>query len=376
MALKWVEKKLFEQSLTSTKVFRNIVRPAAYALAGGDPERVHELVLEKLNDYEDIIAKHADEFDFPELHVEIAGKKVMPFGPAAGLDKNGDVLYPLSHIFGFLVPGTVVVNPRKGNDPPRVVVDENKDEIYNAQGFPSKGLDYFLNNIRAYRERGGEKPVIVSICGIPPDEHSLDVAYRELEKLLDEINPYADGFIWNPFSPNTEAIRVLRTPEHFKRSAELMGEKVGEKLKKVKMGPYDHDEKPEWLDLVGSFMEGGGDGIVGVNTFMVPKEKVPSKDWGYPSAGRSGPFLRDYRMRAVKGAREAYPDAFIDATGGIHSPEQAWEALQYADVLKGYTPYTFHGFGLVIEMAEGVKLRLEENGYKTLAEYQAARRKV
>lgn len=370
MVLDWIEKKAFKIGLKSTGFFRNVVRRAAYSRANGDPEKVHELALESLNEYVDVIEEVSKDFDFKDLHVDIAGKEVMPFGTAAGLDKNGDVLKPLSKLFGYLKPGTIIVPERRGNDRPRVAVDEKLDEIYNAQGFPSKGLEYALGNIQKFKEEGGKGLLIPSVCGLPLKEN-LDKAYRELETILTKLNPYIDGVEWNPFSPNTKALAALRNPSEFKKSAKLIKDILGDKLKVVKMGPYEDNDKQRtnWLKLVEAFLDGGGNGLTAVNTYMVPKEKVPSETWGYQSAGRSGSFLQSYRQRALKGARINFPNAFIFATGGIDSAEQAWDALQYADALEGYTPYTFKGFGLIIEMAQGIRKKLKETKHKTLREF-------
>ncbi|MBI2583036.1 MAG: hypothetical protein HYW25_00065 [Candidatus Aenigmarchaeota archaeon] len=369
--IKELERRVFRRSLEDTRFFRRFARRTAYLLARGDPEAVHELALRELNRFEDVVAEVAPKFDFPDLHVGINGRSVMPFGTAAGLDKNGDALCPLSHLFGFLEPGTVVVQRREGNERPRVAVDDANGEIYNAQGFPNKGLYNFLRNAASYRERGGEAPLLISICGIPPEIGRFEMAYRELEELLDRLCPYADGFVWNPFSPNTVALTALRTPEEFRRSADTIAEKAEGKLKLVKMGPYDRDGRQQWLDLVDAWIEGGGDGIVAVNTYMVPREKIPARNWGYPSAGRSGPFLKEYRQLAVRDCRGAFPDSFIIATGGIDSGEEAWHALQAgADALEGYTPYTFHGFGLLPEMASFVQSSLRALGYAALSQFQ------
>ena len=42
-----------------------------------------------------------------------------------------------------------------------------------------------------------------------------------------------------------------------------------------------------------------------------------------------------------------------------------------ATALQGYTPYTFHGFGLLREIAEEVKTELKKRNFKNLQEYQA-----
>ncbi len=365
--IEWVKKAIFVKGLTNPTFFRRVVRPLAYKLSQGDPEKVHEMALTALNEFEESVREVASYFDFPYLKVSFAGKQVTPFGTAAGFDKNGDVLSPLSYIFGFQEVGTVIVNPREGNPRPRVAIDSKNGDLYNAQGFPSKGLDYFLKNIRTYREKGGDGFILVSVCGLPPSSDRLDISREELSTLVDSINPYVEGFVWNPFSPNTAALSALRATEEFGRAASLIAQKTSGKPLLVKMGPYDADQekRDNWLDLVDAWLKNGGTGLVAVNTYMTPKEKVPSETWGYPSAGRSGRFLQSYRDRAVKDARKVFPDATIIATGGIDTGEQAWNAFKSgADLLEGYTPYTFNGLGLLHDLACAVDTTLDMLGYK------------
>jgi dihydroorotate dehydrogenase len=374
MLLRYIEKKLFERGLMNCDFFRSIVRRGAYLLAGGDPERVHEMALEALNEYSDVVKEVADNFDSSALHVNFGDRRAIPFGTAAGLDKNCDALEPLSHLFGFQEVGTIVVDRREGNPRPRVAVDAKNGDLYNAQGFPSNGLGYAENRLREYRSSGGKGFILANICGIPPDADSLNLAFVETEILLEHLNPYVDGFVWNPFSPNTAALSALRTPESFEHYGRRIKERAGKRrLSLVKMGPYDDnpESRTRWLSLVESWMKGGGDGIVAVNTYMVPKENVPLKKWGYPSAGRSGRFLQEYRQHAISDARLAFPNAVIIGTGGIDSAEQAWNAFEAgADALEGYTPYTFHGFGLLFEMLSDIREKLRSNGYDTFAGYR------
>lgn len=377
MDMKWLEKKVFRAGLTNPTIFRRTMRPIAYYRAGGDPEKVHELALETLQEYGDVIEDAASEFCFPDLEVSINGKYILPFGTAAGLDKNADALRPLSHLFGFQEVGTIVMHKREGNARPRIAVDNNEQDIYNAQGFPSKGLPYAKNNLQKYRDAGGSGVIFASICGIPPSPDELGVAYGEAEVLLDELDQLVDGFVWNPFSPNTAALAALRTPETFEKYAQRVKRTADKRLALVKMGPYDSDpeKKERWLDLVRGWREGGGDGIVAVNTYLVPKEQIPSSGWGYQSAGKSGRFLQEYRQRAIRDARASFPDVFIVAAGGIDSVAQAYGAFEAgANLVEGYTPYTFHGFGLLRSMESGLISELHKKGYGTLREFQERQR--
>jgi dihydroorotate dehydrogenase len=204
----------------------------------------------------------------------------------------------------------------------------------------------------------------------------METAFTEMARLVDIVHLFVDGFVWNPFSPNTAALRLLRTEECFLRTAELLKSKAGSKLKLVKMGPYETlEEKGEWLGLLWSWMNGGGDGLVATNAYLVPRSEVPSREWGYLSAGRSGKFLQDYRDRAVRDARKEFPGATIVATGGVDSGKQAWKSFEAgADLLEGFTPYTFEGFGLLIKMAKELEALLKQAGYATLAEFVGGRR--
>lgn len=369
------------RGLFDPNYFKEHVRPKLYKKCDNDAEKVHEGTLDILNKNQWALELISPFFQPPkELMVSLNGKKIAPFGTAAGLDKNGDILTPLSHLLRYRPqePGTVVVNFRKGNDQPRVAADDKLEDAWNAQGFPSKGLSYFLDKIRDFREARGDKPVVyVSICGLPiSEERALEVAMQEMEQLLTTLNPYVNGFVWNPASPNTAALTRLRTPQIFRENAELMRRYAPNKLLLVKIGPYTEETKNQVFSLIDGFMEGGGHGVVGVNTVMFPKEQIPVSNWGYPSGGRSGRFLLAYRMRAVRDMHEAFPNAVIVATGGIYDGDDAYETFKAgATMLEGYTPYTFYGLGLLPRMERRVAQRLRQDGYQSLEQLQLEARR-
>ena len=374
MNVKWIKRAGFRLGLVNPWFFRNFVRPMAYKIVEGDAERVHEIALETMAANKDIIRDVASQFYYPNLKVTFCGKSITPFGTSAGLDKNADALEPLSYIFGFHEFGTVVVNPREGNKRPRVVADAKARIVYNAQGFPQKGLEYTLKKVRKYREDGGKGTLLANICGLPPEVDKIQIAHQELRQLVSSLEPYVEGLVWNPYSPNTAALKMLRTPEEFKHSAEIITDCAPEKPIFVKMGPYEDcpEEQEPWLKLAHAWTQGGGTGFVAVNTKMVNAEKVPLKEWGYPSAGKSGKALQDYRRRAISDLRKTFPDAEIIATGGIDSGNEAWDSFSRgANVVAGYTPYIFEGFGLQRNIAREIQNNLSLLNYDTLVEFQA-----
>ncbi len=368
------EKIMMLRGIFNPAQFKTSVRPMIYKKADNDPERVNELVLEMMRHNGLEMSMLSVLFRAPEqLRIEVNGQGIIPFGTAAGLDKNGDALGPFSDFFGFLEPGTVVVNPREGNPRPRVYADDPNLDLYNEQGFQNKGLEYFKNNLVSYKKQKGKAPVYVNICGMPMSEqNAVGVAMDEMKQLLSALEPYADGFVWNCASPNTEALKLLRDPQIFSDTAKLMKDCAPNKLRLVKMWPYEPEEKDSSLKFVASFIDGGGHGVITTNTKMFPKEQIPAPNWGYKSAGRSGAFLRQYRLRSVKDMRKAFPEAIIVATGGIYDGNDAYDTFAAgANMLEGYTPYTYYGLGLLRQIEKGVVKRLESDGYDTLAHLQS-----
>ncbi len=397
-------------SLHSPWFFRNVVRPELYKRCKkpdgtADSEDVHRVAAEMADRYVTVFEANRNLFSFPELAVRIRNLRMQPFGTAAGFDKNGDMLAPLSYVFGFQTIGTVVVDPWEGNDQPRVAVDDKREDMYNAQGFPSKGKDYVIDKLQRYRRSNApQKPVIANVCGLPhvirergaasfvptkyrvviersngmvvykefadiqesETEKALHNAYVDTEILLHDLNLYVDGFEWNVYSPNTTTLTMLRKPDIFRAYAGLVKRTTG-KLALAKMGPYENEGKDIWLGLVDRWISGGGDGITAVNTYPVPKSQVPSKNWGHPSAGRSGKSLRPYRLRAVINAREAFPDAMIFAAGGISDGKDAYETFIYgADAIEGYTPFAYNGPGLSRKLMQGVSKNMRRDGHGRL----------
>jgi dihydroorotate dehydrogenase len=363
--------RIYRAALTSPSLFRTVARPYLYMRCGGDAEEVHDLAIRQLRGLEPVLESISERFDFPDLRVDVAGASRMPFGTAAGFDKDGEALYPLSLMFGFEEPGTVVLRLREGNPRPRVAASPRKRELYNALGFPSRGAESFAANAKGYRERGGKAPLLVSICGIPPSPDALDAALDEVRTLVDVVGPQADGFVWNPFSPNTAALAALKSKESFRETAEVLKARAGRKMKLVKMGPFDGSGQTleEWSSLLQGWMEAGGDGVVVTNTLPVPRSQVPLSRWGYETAGLSGRPLRRYRDAAIREARSKFPEATIIATGGIDTGEEAWKAFEAgADLLEGYTPFVFEGFGVLIRISRELRAILRQKGYSTLAE--------
>lgn len=361
--------------------FNKVTRPNLYHICGGDAERVHELVLHTMRE-QGVVSRYMAHalspvfFSPPEnLSIRIKGieQKIVPFGTAAGMDKNGEALFAFGNIFGFQEPGTIIVPSREGNN--RIRVASHGLNAFNCQGFPSKGLSYFYSNITKYRQSGGKAIIFANICGLPVSEtNAIKVAMSEMETLMGSLNSHVDGYVWNPFSPNTKALEGLRTPEIFYDTACLMEKLAPGKPRLLKLGPYEEKDRSTAMLLVSGFIRGGGHGVVTTNTKKVDRQALPEglkESWGYESAGISGELLKPYRIRSIFDIRLAFPNSIIVATGGIYTSEDAYLSFcAGANMLEGYTPYTVFGPGLVIHLMRGVSERLEKAGWYGLSDLQ------
>jgi dihydroorotate dehydrogenase len=374
--LNLIQKSMLLRGAIDSQYFNTTARPLLYRICNNDPETVHEFMIDNLRKHGDSIRSLSRLFFKPPENIRITfmGERMLPFGTAAGMDKNGDCLAAFENIFGFQEPGTIVVPQRGGNPRPRVAVLEDEKDILNAQGFPSRGLSNFIPALYDYRKAGGRAKIYVSVCGLPVSESNVvETAMSEMRVLIGTLKKDVDGFVWNPFSPNTAALKLLRDPVVFRETSKLMAEMAPDKLRLVKIGPYEQGEKSFAMGLVASFLDGGGHGVVTTNTKPIPKEQLPDSirvSWGYPSAGRSGRSLEPYRLSSVRDIRMEFPQSVIIATGGIYTAAGAYYSfLAGANMLEGYTPYTYYGPGLLRKIMKGLSGALDERGM-TLTDLQ------
>ena len=68
---------------------------------------------------------------------------------AAGFDKNCSMLNSLDKLgFGYIVGGTITLNPRPGNQKPRIKRYIQEKSMINSLGFPNDGLTKIIDNLK------------------------------------------------------------------------------------------------------------------------------------------------------------------------------------------------------------------------------------
>jgi dihydroorotate dehydrogenase len=299
-------------------------------------------------------------------------------GVAAGFDKNCDMLLPMSYVFGFLNPGSVLLRPRAGNPQKpksegtvRISVDNRREAIINAQGYPHLGLEHVLKNLKTFSSSPrGHAKILLNFSGITLDQ-TEDGVLDSCREIITKTSPYVDfGFEENRTSPNTDFNKVLQTPEFTKKMIDLMNAHVPPgRIKASKISPYTRlapsdEEVKSKLDSVKTFYENGGEMVVLGNT-----RQVETKDLGAhferQVAGESGRPLLPYMLKLVEDVHRKFPDLAIVACGGIFTGLDAWKAYEKgATLVSVYTGLTFRGFGLVKEINDVLKKKLGRDSLK------------
>ena len=257
-----------------------------------------------------------------------------PVGLAAGFDKDCRILTSLAAWgFGYMVAGTVTLEPRQGNAKPRLFRDPDQESLTNALGFPGRGLQAAAQELTRARDRTGDVPIAVSISGTSADD--VAQCHRTLEPLVDAVEV-------NISSPNTAGLRVFHEPEAL---AELLGrlnEGRGKPLA-VKLPPYPEEDGPEAeavLSLARVCRAVGVDGLTAANSRPTEDPRLAVRRGGLsgrPIYERMLDLVRDLRNEVGTGIG-------INACGGIFTGRHAREALDAgADTVQAYTGLIYRG---------------------------------
>ncbi len=355
---------LFAMALTQTSTFEGAARPILHGHAGGDIARAQELALQGLQAYLHVIKRHSDRFlvgysdevSYEDLRVPVARRWTTPIGTAPGVDPHADGLEPLSYLFGFQMPGPVSHVPQQPAHMP-FQEDPRREDLFIPPTFASRGLAYFSERLRAYRQRRGTAIVLPALAGTCHSAAGVSPLLTEIETMVKTLAPHADGFVWLPMLAGWSG---LGHPDCFRRAAEALRTHAGDRPVLVEMPAMDGEIcSDRWLELVGAFVDGGGSGIVAVGGRAVPGAQTPAPaGWPFPSAIRCGASLAACRQAAIEAARRAFPRLLIAACGGFHHRDEALRACEYANVIVENEAYTRFGPGIAVQLLHQLVLRL------------------
>jgi hypothetical protein len=355
--------KLFTLALTQPATFHGGARPLLQGQAEGDIAKAQVLALEGLHTHLHVLKRQSDKFlkrfnddiSYAPLMVPVAGKQTTPVGTAAGLDPDATGLEPLSHLYGVQIPGPVSCAPQQYDHLP-FQEDSRRDDLYVPAIGNSQGMYHFIERLQAYRASGGNSVILPALQTAAISESPDLDPISCLMMLAGSLVPFADGFVWTP------AIQQDQTTDAeplFREAARALRQIAPDKLILVEMPAFEAEAEQTWLQHIGGFLRGGGDGIVAVRGRVVPREKLPQPDnWPYELAVQCGASLARYRQTAIESARRAFPKCFIAACGGFHRREEAFSACEFANIIVENEAFTRFGPGIAIQLLHKLTLRL------------------
>jgi dihydroorotate dehydrogenase len=284
-------------------------------------------------------------------------------GLAAGLDKNGDYIKPLSKLgFGFIEVGTVTPKPQKGNMKPRLFRIVKSKSLINRFGFNNKGVDYAITKISALKD----SDIILGInIGKNKDTH-VDKAIDDYLYCMEKVYTYVDYITINISSPNTENLRRLQSQAVFnKLILELKKTQKRLHIKNMKYTPFFIKISPdltveEIKDIADIVIEYDVDGVILTNTTTCRDNLPISHKYKSQAGGLSGALLYDKSNKVLKYFSDyikskSKRDILLIGVGGIDSYQKANTTITNgADLIQIYSGLVYEGPSLVKTIAQKI----------------------
>ena len=238
-----------------------------------------------------------------------------PIGIAAGFDPDGDYLDELAASgFGFVEIGSVMPHIQPGTPRPRLKRIKKQNSLLDNSGYPSRGLEYVLGNIR-HRTKHTRDLVIgcnIGKCTSTPKR----LTSREYLRVFRNMYQYVDYFTINAACNTSAKQFVPRTREELLELVEPLFEfrrgQLDYRPILLKISPdLTYSEIDTAVDIL---IETPLDGIVAVagSTELMPEER----------GAVCGSLLTERAIEVVSYVAEKsegnYP---IIGTGGMMTPK-------------------------------------------------------
>jgi len=226
--------------------------------------------------------------------------------------------------FGAVTAKSITLQPRPGHPQPNLVRTHTGagPGLVNCNGFQNPGLEGFRAAVASLPHR---VPLIVSVAGESIDDYV---------RLVRELGPLGELVEFNISSPNTKL--VYEWSEKPTELATLLREVRGATTKPliVKLSP-DFVEVNE-REIIPAALAAGIRIVNYGNTRKIADQRLSQS-----TGGLSGPDLFPATRENLRRTRRVFgADLEIIATGGVDSPEKAWQLLHEGANAIGY----FTGF--------------------------------
>ena len=330
--------------------YKRLLRPLFFRVPAEPAHKIAESILKRKIIWQ--ILSSCFKVDDSILNTSLSEIPVSnPIGLAAGFDKNCQYLPSMMYLgFGYLVGGTVTLDPRDGNPKPRLLRDPKNNSIINSLGFPGQGIQKVISNLAKERV----SPLILSASGFTVDD---------LVSCALKLEPWSDGIEINISSPNSKGLKIFHDPKIY---GEMLG-RINSSRKKplfVKLPPYNNNKgQDEILQLVNIGASSGIQGFTIANTKPITDSRLKMGN-----GGLSGKLIFNDMLQIIKDVRkEVRADIAINACGGISTAEDAILALkQGANTIQIYSALIYEGPGVVKSIKLGLKNYLDKNNLDSI----------
>lgn len=293
-----------------------------------------------------------------DTRVKIAGVEFKnPVTTASGTFASGrefSDFVDLNQLGAVTVKG-VAAKPWVGNDAPRIA--EVYGGMLNSVGLQNPGVEYFIKEDIPFL-RGFDTKIIVNVCG-----HTIDQYVRCVERLVEAD---VDMLELNISCPN-----VTEGGMAFGTDCKMI-EKVVSEVKKRAKQPLIVKMTPNVTDITETSKAAeaaGADALSMINTLTGMKIDIKRRKPVLANCvgGMSGPAVKPVAVRMVWQSAKAVKIPII-GMGGISCGEDAIEFIMAGATMVAVGTANFFNPRATVEVVEGIKSFMEENGVKNLSE--------
>jgi dihydroorotate dehydrogenase len=334
-----------------------------------DAETAHGLALAGLK--AGFGPRNRDTFE-PNLATRLAGLTLVnPIGLAAGFDKNAEVADAmLSAGFGFVECGTTTPRPQPGNPRPRLFRLRADRAVINRLGFNNAGQEVFAARLAARRGRPG---VVGANIGANKDSEDRVADYVAGLRRLWGL---ADYFTINISSPNTPGLRDLQGEGALD---DLLGAIAEARAGLNGKAPIFLKVAPDLIagqveTIVAASVAHAMSGLIVANTTLARPASLTDARRDEAGGLSGAPLMApSTRLLAEFHAAAAGRLALI-GVGGIGSGADAYAKIRAgAAAVQLYSALAFEGPGLVARVRADLALRLQADGFASIAEASGSR---
>ena len=292
--------------------------------------------------------------DDPRLAVDLGGLRLP--GPLILSSMYFDVRIlrrAMALGFGAVTTKSITTGPRPGHPEPNLVrvTTAAGPGLVNCNGFHNPGLEAFRRALPGLRH---ERPVIVSVAGESPEDY---------QRLVEELEPYADLVEINISSPNTRLVYELSGSPDRVRALLGLVRRATRKPVILKLSPDYADQNRR--ALVPAALDAGIDVLNFGNARRLEEPRLSQR-----AGGLSGPELYPGVLAMVRELRGTVGSRLgIIATGGVDTPAKALALLEAgADAVGCFTAFITRGPAFPARVNRALLEALERRGLRRLAE--------